>query len=171
MLTNAMLTSAMLTNSTLPGALQMIALAAFSLTVAAVSAADLKNYRIPDRVLLPGTMVCALALLTASIATEDWVRFQQALLGATLSSAAYLVLHLAAKGGIGFGDVKLAALIGLMTGWHSPRAAIVALPLALVGAGIVGLALLVSRQITRQTPIPLAPFMSLAAIAVLVPGG
>ena len=147
--------------------MHLLALLSFAVTAGLVSLVDLKECRIPDRYLIPGTLICALALLASAVASGSWDQFNQALQAATLSSASYLVLHLASRGGIGFGDVKLATLIGLIVGWHSPTAALLAAGLAFAGAGFVAIGLLVVRQLSWQTPIPLAPFLSLAALAAL----
>ena len=144
--------------------LELAALAAFGATLLLVVRADLREFRIPDRVLGYGTMgVVALLALTAA-AAGDIALLRRAVAGALVSFGIYLVLHLVARGAIGFGDVKLAALIGLVTGWFGAGAALVAVAAGFVAAGLTAIVLLITRQGTKHTAIPLAPFMALGAV-------
>ena len=128
---------------------------------------DLATLRIPDRVIVPGTAAIGAILLLATVISGDWHPFNNALIGATGAAAFYLTLHVIAKDGIGFGDVKFAVVIGLITGWHSPVAALIAPIAAFTTAGFAVIVLLLTRQINRKTQMPLAPWMALGAVASL----
>ncbi len=69
--------------------------------------------------------------------------------------------------GMGWGDVKMAALIGLATGFPL---VFVALFLAIISGGLVAGFLLLFKIKGRKEAIPFAPFLSLAAIATLLWG-
>jgi leader peptidase (prepilin peptidase) / N-methyltransferase len=83
----------------------------------AVSAVDLMLLRIPDRITFPTLAVALPLIVLASVRLDatDAVR------GAIVGSAAYflllLVTHLVYPAGMGFGDVKLALVMGLYLGW------------------------------------------------------
>ncbi len=69
--------------------------------------------------------------------------------------------------GMGFGDVKMAALIGLVTGFPL---ALVAVFMGVVLGGLLAVILLLFRIKKRKETIPLGPFLSLATIATLLWG-
>ncbi len=79
----------------------------------------------------------------------------------------FFVLAVASRGGMGWGDVKLAGLIGLATGFPMVLAAIV------LGAGlgaIIGAILMAARKKGRKSPIPFGPFLSVATMVTLIWG-
>ena len=73
--------------------------------------------------------------------------------------------------GLGFGDVRLGALIGLGLGWLGWRYAVYGLLLAVVAATLTGLALVALGRAGPKTPLPFGVFLALgAAAAIFVPG-
>ncbi len=79
----------------------------------------------------------------------------------------FLVIALIFRGGMGFGDVKLAALMGLAIGLPT---LLVAIFLGIVGGGLVAAVLLIARLKKRKEAIPFGPFLCLASIAALLWG-
>lgn len=72
------------------------------------------------------------------------------------------------RGWMGMGDAKLASAIALASG---PALATIALWLAFALGALFGIALVMTRRISRREPIPFGPFLALAGIAaVLAPG-
>lgn len=133
-----------------------------SITLALVLT-DLDHHRIPNRILYPGFVV-GLVLLAGG-ALLDGV--PERLLGAVGGAGGYfLVLFLvalASRGGFGFGDVKLAALLGLFTGFIGLGSALVAFFLGIFIGGLVAIVLLVLRQRDRKAEIAFGPPMILGA--------
>ncbi|MFQ5873694.1 MAG: prepilin peptidase, partial [Dehalococcoidia bacterium] len=74
---------------------------------------------------------------------------------------------LISRGGMGGGDVKLAGLIGLVTGFPL---VFFALFLGILGGGLVAIALLISGVKSIKEPIPFAPFLAAAAMVTLIWG-
>jgi prepilin signal peptidase PulO-like enzyme (type II secretory pathway) len=77
------------------------------------------------------------------------------------------LIAVAARGGMGFGDVKLAALIGLMAGFPI---VIAALFIGIIGGGLVAGVLLLTKRRGRKDPMPFGPFLCLGGIAALLWG-
>ncbi len=90
----------------------------------------------------------------------------QALIGGSIGLGLFLLIVIISRGGMGWGDVKMAALIGVITGYLI----IVALLLAVVLGGLVAGILLLFKVKKRKEGIPFAPFLSLAAIITLLFG-
>ena len=68
---------------------------------------------------------------------------------------------------MGFGDVKLAGLIGLMVGWPNVLVAVVG---GIIVGGLVAAVLLLTRLKGRKDEIPFGPFLSLTTMATIVYG-
>ena len=73
-------------------------------------------------------------------------------------------MALARPGGMGMGDVKLAGLIGLMTGLDG---VILAMTVGILAGGLAALALLASRRFDRKATMAYAPYLALGAWVAL----
>ena len=83
--------------------------------------------------------------------------------------AVYFALCFAYPAGMGFGDVKLAGVLGLYTGWLGWGVLAVGLFLGFLLGGLFGLALIAVKKGGRKTAVPFGPFMLLGVlIAILV---
>ena len=90
-----------------------------------------------------------------------------AAVGGGIGFVLFLLVAIISRGGMGFGDVKLAALIGLATGFPL---IIVALLMGIILGGLVAVILLVFRIRKRKQAIPFGPFLAAAAIVTLLWG-
>jgi leader peptidase (prepilin peptidase)/N-methyltransferase len=95
-----------------------LALAVLPLTLAApaLAAIDLDVMRLPNRILGPTALLTIASVAIAGNWSGDWMVLARASAGALLSGGTFWLLNVVTRGGIGLGDVKLAALIGLATG-------------------------------------------------------
>lgn len=129
---------------------------------------DLRTKLLPNTVVLWFLAATGAALLLTAVGTRDWA----ALLGAAAGSATlfviYLVLALIAPGGLGMGDVKLAAVLGLIGGWAGAVAWIGILLGGFLLGGLAGLGVLLLRRGSRGSTFPFGPGMLLATFASLV---
>ncbi len=133
-----------------------------SVTVALILT-DLDHHRIPNRILYPG-FVAGLALLAVgSWLDDDLSRMVPALIGAAGYFLVLFLVALATRGGFGFGDVKLAALLGLFTGYVGLGSALIAFFLGIFIGGLVAMALLIARRRDRKAEIAFGPPMIVGA--------
>ncbi|MGA2670126.1 MAG: prepilin peptidase [Dehalococcoidia bacterium] len=136
---------------------------------------DLEQGLILNKVVYPGMVVALLlALLPQSwLSQPTWLTqvikpgIASAALGGGIGFAIFLVIAIVSRGGMGWGDVKLAALIGLATGF--PRVFIAIIMGAILG-GIVAVALMIAKKKNRRETIPFGPFLALAAMVTLLWG-
>ncbi len=141
-----------------------------------VTVIDLERKLVLNVVLLAAL---PLALLAAPFWSDDlrdpvWSvsSFEvSALLDALAAGAAglggFVLLAVAVRGGMGWGDVKLASVIGV---WVGLRGLPVAVMVAVMVGGLVALGLLVSRRTQRRSAIPFGPFLALGAMTALLWG-
>jgi len=141
----------------------------------AIFVIDLENHLVLDKVIYPG-MVLALAFSffwpglegMPMVSGEALSKVLSSLAGGALGLAAMALPYIFTHGrGMGLGDVKLGALVGLMSGY--PLVA-VALLLAVITGGLVAAILLAFKIKKRSDPIPFAPFLATSAMVTLLWG-
>ncbi len=116
----------------------------------------------PSKVVYPSGTV---ALLINTFLPQPGI--VQAAIGGGIGLGLFLLIVLISRGGMGWGDVKMAALIGIVTGYLVS----VALLLAVIFGGLVAVILLLLKIKRRKEGIPFAPFLSLGAMVTLLFGG
>jgi leader peptidase (prepilin peptidase)/N-methyltransferase len=139
-----------------------LAVAALGVLLAAI---DIASHRLPDPLVALG-FVLAVPLLAVG-----GIRFR-ALEAAIVMFGGYLVLALLPRANLGFGDVKLAGLLGLLLGWLGWPAVLLGALLPHLINGPVVLVLLASRKVRRDSELPLGPALLAGAwLAVVLYAG
>jgi leader peptidase (prepilin peptidase)/N-methyltransferase len=137
----------------------------------ALSMIDIDVKRLPDTIVLPSYAVVAVLLTIAALGAGDWWPLGRAAIGAVALFAFYFALAFAYPAGMGFGDVKLAGVLGALMGYLSWSALIVSTFGAFLLGAIVGVALILGGSGGRKTAIPFGPFMIAAALVTVFAGG
>ncbi len=122
-----------------------------------LAAVDFDVLRIPNRVLGPTAAATALVILSVSAATQDLRILISSSLGALVVGAVFGAVHLASRGGIGFGDVKLAALVAGAAG----SLGVTAVWLSVVAGSLT--ALVWANACRRKGLIPYGPWLMCGA--------
>ncbi len=128
---------------------------------------DLDTQLIPNRILGPATVVGILLILAGHLIDPSEGNLLDAGIGGAAYFAVMFLLALIARGGLGFGDVKLAFPIGVFTGYLSLGHVIVAGIGAFLLGGAVAALLLITRRSGRKDAIPFGPFMTTAAVITI----
>lgn len=131
----------------------------------ALAVIDARTRRLPNRLVALLTGGGLLFFTSAALVEQNLPALWRALAGLGISFAIYLVISLAARGGLGAGDVKLAAPVGLYLGWLGWEALAAGIVLAFVIGGVAGLALAARKRRIRGLTVPFGPFM-LAGVAL-----
>ena len=140
-------------------------LAAIAVALALI---DIDTKRLPNAIVLPSYAVAGTLLTVAAAASGEWDQLLRAGLGGAVMYAFYFVLAVAKPGAMGFGDVKLAGVLGLYLGWLGWSVLVVGLFLGFLFGGALGALLMVVGRASRKSKIPYGPFMLLGAfVAVL----
>ncbi|SFK79837.1 prepilin peptidase [Geodermatophilus ruber] len=128
---------------------------------------DLRHHLLPNRVVGPALGLGVLLLTLAATGSGEWDALLRAGLGSVALFAVFLVLALISPSGMGMGDVKLAALLGLYLGWLGWGAVLVGAFAGFVVQAFLALALLAVRRIGLREHLPFGPAMLLgAALAI-----
>jgi leader peptidase (prepilin peptidase) / N-methyltransferase len=123
---------------------------------------DLEHTIIPNKIVYP-TAVVALAIS----AFTPKIGIVSALIGGAAGLLIFLVIAIVSRGGMGLGDVKMAALIGFATGFPL---VLVGLLMSVIMGGVIAILLLVLRIRKLKEGIPFAPYLSLGTMATLLWG-
>lgn len=131
---------------------------------------DLRERRLPDPLTLGGAAAVLALLAVRSALTGDVAPTVHGLLGAAAMAGILLAFHLASPSGMGFGDVKLGLLLGLVVGARSLDLVLVALLLAGLLGALGGLVLML-RHRRRDVTLAFGPYLVAGAALALVLGG
>jgi leader peptidase (prepilin peptidase)/N-methyltransferase len=133
----------------------------------ALSIYDFKWYILPDKLVLPLTVLTVLKVLAVTILFGNGLEaFMGTVWGSLIIGGLFYGLFALSNGRwIGGGDVKIAVMLGLLAG--SPLKALFVIFFSSVLGMLGSLPLLLSGKATRSSHIPFGPFL-LAATAILV---
>jgi leader peptidase (prepilin peptidase)/N-methyltransferase len=135
----------------------------FSAIFLALLFTDLERRLLPNRIVYP-------AMLLAMVVSWAWPdrNAAQAFAGGGLAFAIMLLMYIISLGRFGFGDVKMATLMGLAAGFPAMT---VGLFFTAISAGLVALILMLTRVVRLGQYMPYGPFIALGAIVSLLWGG
>lgn len=139
----------------------------------ALALIDLDVHRLPDPIVLP-SYGAALALLALASwnpgGASDWPAFLRAVIGCAVLFAVYFLIVLVYPAGMGFGDVKLAGVLGLYLGWAGWGALALGWFAAFLLGGFFSIGLLITGRANRRSGVPFGPWMIAGAFLGLVAG-
>lgn len=133
----------------------------------ALSAIDVGCRRLPNVIVLPSYPVLAALLAASAWWQGDFWPLVRAGIGGLLLLVFFCVLAVAHPTGMGFGDVKLAGLVGMVLGYLSWRALLIGGFAGFLLAGLVGVVIIVSRRGDRRTALPFGPFLVAGALLAM----
>ncbi len=136
----------------------------------ALSLVDVEFLKLPKRIVYPVLLIVAVLLVMAAAATGEWHRLLVAAICALAWFVVFALLNLAAPRVLGFGDVRLAWLLGLGLGWFGWRYVVVGFFAANLVGAIIGLALIAAKKVSRSQPVPYGVFLA-AGVAIAVFAG
>jgi leader peptidase (prepilin peptidase) / N-methyltransferase len=167
--------------------LVVLACAYFAVMAVRLTVIDVRQHRLPDRIVLPSYAVAGVLLLgavavhavaapaTAAVPEAGAALFGGPGLRVVAGGAAlwlfYFLLRALYPPGMGFGDVKLAGVLGMYLGFLGWQHVLAGTFAAFLFGGLWSAGLLASRRATLKSSIPFGPFMLAgSAAAMLVPG-
>lgn len=131
---------------------------------------DLEHQLILNKIVYPASVVALIIsvfLPQTEIMSFPWPVSLNGIIGGAIGLVLFLVPILVYPKGMGWGDVKMAGLIGLVTGFPL---IFVALFMAVILGGLLASALLLLKVKKRKEAIPFGPFLSLTTIVTLLWG-
>jgi len=145
-----------------PESATAMVVACYSAILILILAIDLEHHKVLNRLTYPAI---ALALIAAPFTPGR--SLGELLLGGAIGFGILFVIAFVYPAGMGMGDVKLAAFIGLTVGYPG---ILLTMFLSFVIGGLISGALLAARLIGRRDPIAFAPFLAAVAITTMLYG-
>jgi leader peptidase (prepilin peptidase)/N-methyltransferase len=141
-------------------------LAAIAVALAII---DLDVKRLPDLIVKPSYVVALVLLAPAVIAEHSWAAAARGAAAAVLLFVFFAALWLLPRG-MGWGDVKLAGLLGLYLGWLGWSTTVVGAFSGFLIGGVIGVLLMLMRRAGRRSRIPYGPAMLAGAFVAVFAG-
>ena len=148
----------------------LAAYAVFGLALVAIAAVDVERQIIPNRIVYPALGIMVPLLVVASAVDDRWGALGRAAIGGAGAFAAFYAVHVAVPRGMGFGDVRLAGVIGVATGWLGYGPLFIAFLAAFVLGALIGVVAMAVTGAGRKTRIPFGPFLAAGAVVAVLWG-
>jgi leader peptidase (prepilin peptidase)/N-methyltransferase len=150
--------------------IEFVAYAYLAALAVVLTVIDLSVHRLPDVIVLPAYPVLLVLFATECLVTGEWWPLATAAIGGAILFALYFAAAIVYPGGMGFGDVKLAGVIGIALGWLGWGPLVVGGFSAFVIGGVVGIILIAARKSGRKSGLPFGPFMFAGALVGIAVG-
>jgi leader peptidase (prepilin peptidase) / N-methyltransferase len=131
---------------------------------------DLEHMLLPKKIVYATLTIVGALLVVGAAAGSEWHRLLVAVIAALVAWAIFFAINFLAPHALGFGDVRLALLIGFGLGWLGGAYAFLAFLVASVLGSIVGVALIAIGKAGRRTPIPFGTFLAAGAVIAALAG-
>ena len=149
--------------------IESVAFATLFAVLVAVTAIDIELRLIPKRIVWAAFAAGVLLLGAEAARTGEPRRMVEALAGSLGAFVLLFVVHLISPRGMGFGDVRLAVVLGLFLGWLGPAHVGLGVFLGFVAGGAAGVVALAAGR-SRKSSLPFGPFLALGTFVAVVAG-
>ncbi len=139
----------------------LVAGSVFSLALLAVFFIDLDHQIVPNAITYPGLVVGLLLAIPQGVLVSS-------VIAAAAAGGFFLIVAMASRGGMGGGDIKLAAMMGAFLSW--PAIALALLVAFVLGAA-AGVLLIAAKKRSRKDPIPFGPSLAVGGVLALFASG
>lgn len=136
-------------------------------TGAWLAVTDIRYHRLPRKVVWPLYPILTVLLGASATLGGEAVRWWWMLWGLLIMGGLFVLLRLIHPAGMGLGDVRLAGVLGIATGFVSVGHTFMAIAVTFILAGLFSAVLLLTRKITMSSRVAFGPFMLLGSAGVL----
>ncbi len=136
----------------------------------ALACIDVEHLLLPKRIVYPVLGLVTLLLVVAAAATHHWHDLLVAGICAVAWFAIFFALNAISPRLLGFGDVRLAPVLGLALGWLGVRYVLLGFFAANLIGAVVGLTLIATNRMSRQQQIPYGVFLALGTLLAIFAG-
>jgi leader peptidase (prepilin peptidase)/N-methyltransferase len=120
---------------------------------------DIDLQRLPDVLTLPSYPIALALFVLPAVRYHAWHEYLHALIGMAALFAFYFIVWFLYPAGMGFGDVKLAGVVGIYLAWLGWGQLVVGAFAAFVVGSVVSIAIVAFKDGGRKTKVPFGPFM------------
>ena len=131
---------------------------------------DLEHLLLPKKIVYATLTVVAVVFVAGAATGTQWHRLLVAAISAVVPWALFFVINFVSPRAMGFGDVRLALLIGFGLGWLGAGYAFLGFIVASVLGLVVGVTMIALGKAGRRTPIPFGTFLAAGAVVAVLAG-
>jgi len=136
----------------------------------ALACTDLEHLLLPKRIVYPVLGLVGVLLLGAAAITNHWHDLLVAGLSGVVWFVVFFAMNAISPRLLGFGDVRLAPVLGLALGWLGIRYVLLGFFAANLIGAILGIALIATKQMSREQQIPYGVFLAAGALLAIFAG-
>jgi len=125
---------------------------------------DFDHLLLPRKVVYATLTIVAVVFVAGSVSGDQWHRLLIAAISAVVPWAVFFAINFMSPKALGFGDVRLALLIGFGLGWLGAGYAFLGFIIASVLGSVVGVTMIALGKAGRRTPIPFGTFLATGAV-------
>lgn len=144
---------------------------AFAGGLIALAAVDMERYLLPRAIVYPTSVLVAVGLIVAAGLEDRWSHLGEAVACGAVAFAIFFTINFVRPAWMGFGDVRLAGLMGLALGWLGAWYLLVGFLVANLAGAVLGVALMSLGRANRRTPLPYGVFLAAGSILAILVGG
>ncbi|HLN18018.1 MAG TPA: A24 family peptidase [Acidimicrobiales bacterium] len=142
-------------------------LAAYCVFIAgsiALAVVDVRIWLVPRKILYPTFALTAVGLLAASAVDDNWTAVVHGAIAGVVALAAFFALWWFLPRAMGFGDVRMAGMVGAGLGWLGFGVAYLGFLAAFLFGSVLGIVLMVRRRTGRKTKLPFGTGLAFGAV-------
>jgi leader peptidase (prepilin peptidase)/N-methyltransferase len=136
----------------------------------ALSVIDLRLFLLPNRLVFPLAGASLVLLGLGAGADGEPGAYGRALVAGVAAFVAFALLHVVSPRSMGFGDVKLAFVLGLFLGELGWGEVVLGLFLGFLYGAVVGVVLIVTGLRSRKDHVPFGPFLAAGTVTAILVG-
>lgn len=136
----------------------------------ALSVIDLKLFLLPNRIVFPLAGASVVLVGLGALSEGELGGYGRALLAGVASFVAFAALHIISPRSMGFGDVKLAFVLGLYLGYLGWGEVVLGLFLGFLYGALIGVGLIVTKLRSRKDHVPFGPFLAAGTMTAILVG-
>jgi leader peptidase (prepilin peptidase) / N-methyltransferase len=137
----------------------------------ALSAIDIETFRLPTPLVYTVLGLVGVSLTVAAGTTHHWGRLVWVAAGALASAGLLLLIVVGTRGrGMGMGDVRLALVLGAITGWYGPGRAALSLFLGFLAGSVIGIGVALKSRRFKGAKMPFGPALILGTWIAIIWG-
>lgn len=136
----------------------------------ALACVDLERYLLPRRIVYPTALLSSALLVAASATAGRWGNLGVGAVCAAVAFGIFWVLNRANPKWLGYGDVRLAGVIGFVLGWLGADYALIGFLLANLAGVAVAVVLMAAGRMGRGSKMPYGVFLAAGSVATVLAG-
>jgi leader peptidase (prepilin peptidase)/N-methyltransferase len=144
---------------------------AFTGGLIALAAVDAQRFLLPRAIVYPTSGLVLAGLIAAAGLEGRWRHLEVAVLCSAIAFGIFFTINFIRPAWMGFGDVRLAGLIGLALGWLGPWYVVIGFMGANLAGALVGVVLMGLGRANRRTALPYGVFLAAGSIFAILAGG